>query len=229
MSGVAPPPAVTSCFASTVPAPIAKFLAQPTPRAWLEHAVTELDTLLLDHANCEKKAASTALSTLYRYPDRPQLVYRMSRLAREELRHFEQVNAIIEQRGIRYRRVEASRYAGRLRALVASHEPERLRDTLICGAFIEARSCERFAALVPLLEPDLARFYTGLLSSEARHFEHYLALAKDVLARDFDARVSAFRACDAAAIAEPDDQFSFHSGHPSPALVSPPAGRPSPI
>lgn len=202
-------------FAPRVPAPIRDFLAVPTPRAWVDRAVRELDTLLLDHANCEKKAASTALATLFRYPQRKALVYRMARLAREELRHFEQVNALLERRGIAFRRVPASRYAARLRALVATEEPGRLRDTLICGAFIEARSCERFAALLPVLDDELAKFYGGLLASEARHFEQYTALAREAGAGAIEDRVGVFRAAEARAVSEPDDAFSFHSGPPA--------------
>ncbi|MFK7886704.1 MAG: tRNA-(ms[2]io[6]A)-hydroxylase [Gammaproteobacteria bacterium] len=206
---------VVHAFADDVPAPIASFLAVPTPVGWLNWALEELETLLVDHANCEKKAASTALATLHRYPQQPELVYRMSRLAREELRHFEQVNSIMAERGIAWRFVAASRYAARLRAGCSGEEPFRLRDMLICGAFIEARSCERFAALIPHLDDQLARFYGGLLASEARHFEHYLALAQQLRAEGFDARVEHFRGLERAAIVEPDEAFSFHSGPPA--------------
>ncbi len=212
MSAVASQAAVH--FADQVPAPISRFLAVPTPKRWIEHALQHIDVLLIDHANCEKKAASTALSTLHRYAQHPQLVYRMSRLAREELRHFEQVNALMAERKIAYRHVPASRYAARLRELISSQEPQRLSDTLICGAFIEARSCERFAALVPVLDNELAKFYRGLLSSEARHFEHYLHLARETWAQDFDQRVERFRLAERSAVLDPDDQFNFHSGPP---------------
>jgi len=206
---------IATTFDANVPAPIAAFLAVPTPAAWIARARDKLETLLIDHANCEKKAAATAMSTLHRYPQYPDLVYRMSRLAREELRHFEQVNAIMAERGIAWRFVPASRYASRLREGMTSEEPRRLRDMLICGAFIEARSCERFAALVPHLDAELARFYGGLLASEARHFEHYLALAEKTCAENFNQRVAHFRALEHAAIIEPDENFSFHSGPPA--------------
>ncbi|MFK8015521.1 MAG: tRNA-(ms[2]io[6]A)-hydroxylase [Gammaproteobacteria bacterium] len=213
---VAPATSVVPSFAADVPAPIAAFLAAPTPKAWIEYALTQLDTLLQDHANCEKKAASTALATLHRYAEHPTLVYRMSRLAREELRHFEQVNALMAERGLSYRYVEASRYAGLLRAAVSKQEPRRLSDTLICGAFIEARSCERFAALAPFLDAPLARFYRGLLASEARHFEHYLDLAEEADDGNFEARVAEFRQIEWTAICTPDERFNFHSGPPHP-------------
>jgi tRNA-(ms[2]io[6]A)-hydroxylase len=201
-------------FAAQVPTAIADFLEVPTPEAWINWALAQQDTLLLDHANCEKKAASTALATLHRYPDRPRIVYRMSRLAREELRHFEQVGALLRERGIEYRFVAASRYARRLRAAVGSHEPRRLSDSLMCGAFIEARSCERFAALIPVLDEVLARFYSTLLASEARHFEQYLELAREADASDFEQRLNCFREIDGRAVTEADDAFSFHSGPP---------------
>ena len=134
--------------------------------------------LLLDHANCELKAASTALGFIYRYPERSELADRMSRLAREELRHFEQVRGFMREQHIPFERLSASRYAGRLRDSVRHEEPFRLLDMLIVGALIEARSCERFAALAPQLPEKLGRFYAGLLASEARHFEHYIAFAR---------------------------------------------------
>ena len=206
---------VVPVFAPDVPRSVADFLSVPTPETWLDWAGVRLDELLIDHANCEKKAASTALGMLYRYPDRPSLVYRMSRLAREELRHFEQVCAILSERAIAWRPVPASRYASLLRDGLAAEEPTRLSDLLIVGAFIEARSCERFAALLPRLDASLSRFYGGLLASEARHFEHYLTLARDADPGDFDARVQAVRVRDARAVTEPDCAFSFHSGPPA--------------
>jgi tRNA-(ms[2]io[6]A)-hydroxylase len=162
-----------------VPAPIATFLDTPTPDEWLDEACGRLPEMLLDHANCELKAASTALGFLYRYPERTALAQRMSRLAREELRHFEQVRSIMDDMDIPFARLSASRYAGGLRDVVRHEEPCRLLDLLLIGALIEARSCERFAKIAPRLPEKLGRFYSGLLASEARHFEHYIAFAKN--------------------------------------------------
>jgi tRNA-(ms[2]io[6]A)-hydroxylase len=173
--------------------------------------------MLLDHANCELKAASTALGFLYRYPDRTRLAHRMSRLAREELRHFEQVRTIMEEMGIVFERLTASRYAGGLRAAVRDEEPYKLLDLLLIGALIEARSCERFASLAPHLPDKLGKFYSGLLASEARHFEHYIAFARTecgVEADEIDARLDELKAIEAALISDPDPQFRFHSGLP---------------
>lgn len=200
-----------------VPAAIAGFLDTPTPDAWLDVASERLPEMLLDHANCELKAASTALGFLYRYPDRTALAQRMSRLAREELRHFEQVRSIMDDLGIPFERLSASRYAGGLRDAVRHEEPYKLLDLLLIGALIEARSCERFAKIAPRLPEKLGRFYGGLLASEARHFEHYIAFAKSecgVDATEIDARLDELKVLEAALVTEPDDEFRFHSGPP---------------
>ena len=203
---------------AVVPEPIAEFLDTATPREWLDAASQRLPEMLLDHANCELKAASTALGFLYRYPDRTRLAQRMSRLAREELRHFEQVRSIMEEMGIPFERLSASRYAGGLRDEVRDDEPYKLLDLLLVGALIEARSCERFAVLAPLLPERLGKFYNGLLASEARHFEHYIAFAKsecDIDADEINARLEELKAIEAKLISEPDPQFRFHSGKPA--------------
>lgn len=193
------------------------FLPCATPGDWFENALNNIDNLLIDHANCEKKAASTALNLIYRYVDNFTLLHKMSRLAREELRHFEQVIAIMETRGIQYRPLSASRYAGGLREQVRTHEPGRLIDTLIVGAFIEARSCERFAAVAPLLDEELKTFYLSLLKSEARHYKDYLHLARAVAeeagcSHEIDVRIREIAGKEKELIQTPDLEFRFHSG-----------------
>ena len=202
---------------AVVPENIAAFLDTGTPAAWVDEACGRIPEMLLDHANCELKAASTALGFLYRYPERGALAQRMSRLAREELRHFEQVRSIMEEMGLPFERLTASRYAGQLRDAVRDKEPQKLLDMLLVGAIIEARSCERFAVLAPHLPEKLGKFYGGLLASEARHFEHYLAFAQSETGIDdtaFHERLDELKAIEAALIAEPDSQFRFHSGTP---------------
>lgn len=204
--------------AAVAPAPVTAFLQVATPDAWLRAAVRQLPELLLDHANCELKAASSALAIIYRYPEHDELVWRMSRLAREELRHFEQVRHLLRKRKIPYERLSASRYASELHDAVRREEPNRLLDTLIVSALIEARSCERFAALLPLLPDELAKFYSGLLASEARHFEQYLNFARSECAVSEDqlqARLDELRQVEIRLITSPDAQFRFHSGVPS--------------
>lgn len=205
-------------MAVTVPAAIDAILGVPTPVAWVDEAVRRLPELLLDHANCELKAASTALGFLYRYPDRPALLQRMSRLAREELRHFEQVRALMDETGVRFERLSASRYAGKLRAAVRPREPDHLLDLLLVGAIIEARSCERFARIAPRVPVRIGRFYAGLLASEARHFEHYLSLARaecEAAEGVVEKRLAELLALESRLIREPDPQFRFHSGVPT--------------
>ncbi len=203
---------------AAVPPEIVAFLQVETPDEWLDEAEQRLPELLLDHANCELKAASTALGFLYRYPDRPALAQRMSRLAREELRHFEQVRSIMEEMGIAFERLSASRYAGRLRDSVRREEPAHLLDLLLIGALIEARSCERFARVAPRLPAGLGKFYNGLLASEARHFQHYIAFARSecgITDAEIDERLDALKSLEAELIISPDADFRFHSGTPT--------------
>ena len=192
-----------------------KFLFCSTPSSWLEAAKQNIPTLLIDHANCEKKAASTALNLMYRYVDKPKLLLQMSKLAREELRHFEQVVNLINKRNLDYTQLSSSRYAGELRKSVRTFEPARLLDTLIVSAIVEARSCERFASLAPLLEDDLSRFYSELLKSEERHFRVYLDLA-ETISEDFPLkkRIEFFLEEDCRLIQSEDADFRFHSGVP---------------
>jgi len=208
---------------ASLPQSIATFFDTQTPQEWVVEAAGRLPELLLDHANCELKAASTALGFIYRYPERAKLVRQMSRLAREELRHFEQVRRILSDMSVPFEHISASRYAGKLRRAVREKEPQRLLDMLLVGALIEARSCERFAILVPHLPEDIGRFYAGLLASEARHFEHYLNFAReecDVDEDTFDARLAELKAIEADLISSPDKQFRFHSGTPERSLGS---------
>ena len=200
-----------------LPENISAFLDTATPDEWLEVAAEKLPEMLLDHAHCELKAASTALGFLYRYPDRTALAQRMSRLAREELKHFEQVRSIMDDMDIPFERLTASRYAGSLRDAARRDEPYKLLDLLLIGALIEARSCERFAKIAPRLPEKLGKFYSGLLASEARHFEHYIAFAKsecDVTDVEIEQRLEELKKIEAALILDPDPEFRFHSGCP---------------
>jgi tRNA-(ms[2]io[6]A)-hydroxylase len=194
---------------------IHEFLGCRTPDAWITAALADQQTLLIDHKNCEFKAASTALSLMAKYSTYVDLLNAMSRLAREELVHHEQVLRIMKRRKIGLRPVSAARYASGLRKVVRTHEPHKLVDTLVVGAFIEARSCERFEALVPHLDEELGKFYFGLLKSEARHFQNYLKLAYQYGdARDVDQAIERVRVAECELIESPDTEFRFHSGVP---------------
>ena len=194
---------------------IHQFLGCRTPEAWIAAALADQQTLLIDHKNCEFKAASTALSLMAKYSTYVDLLNAMSRLAREELVHHEQVLRIMKRRKIGLRPVSAARYASGLRKVVRTHEPHKLVDTLVVGAFIEARSCERFEALVPHLDEELGKFYFGLLKSEARHFQGYLKLAYQYGdERDVNQAIERVRAAERELIESPDTELRFHSGVP---------------
>jgi tRNA-(ms[2]io[6]A)-hydroxylase len=193
-------------------------LRVPTPAQWVAKACASRDVLLIDHANCEKKAASTALSLMFAYAEDLELTDKMSRLAREELRHYEQVAKLIRGLGVLPQRLAPGRYAERMRRLVAKSEPQREVDLMICGAFIEARSCERFAALGGAIGAPLSELFQGLHSAEARHYRVYLDLARRAGKRtgvDWEARIAPFAALEADLVTEPDSVFRFHSGPPT--------------
>ncbi|GAA0858104.1 tRNA isopentenyl-2-thiomethyl-A-37 hydroxylase MiaE [Aliiglaciecola litoralis] len=247
--------------------PINQFLQCPTPQSWIDEAVKpeNLPTLLVDHANCELKAAQTAMLLLRRYAvDKDsgdallawlkpfedfvyrkvgdgnfndhtnlskklisksnfehgdELIAKMVMLIKEELHHFQQVWEIMQSRGIEYANLTASRYARGMMKHVRTHEPAKLTDTLICGAYIEARSCERFAKLAPYLDAELEKFYISLLRSEARHFQDYLALAQTISTTNITERVTFFGEQEARLISSADGEFRFHSGAKIVALI----------
>jgi tRNA 2-(methylsulfanyl)-N6-isopentenyladenosine37 hydroxylase len=187
-------------------------LAAPTSPCWVECACEHWRTLLVDHANCEKKAASSALALLFAYPEDPSLTGAVSRLAREELRHFEQVSQLMQRLGVPFERQRPGRYATGLRAALRSHEPLRKLDLLLSGALIEARSSERFGLLAPRLADPLGSFYAALARSEARHFELYLRLAAAAGVESWRVRLRELAAVEAELITAPDAVLRFHSG-----------------
>ena len=195
---------------------IQDFLEVCTPEAWVSHALGDLATLLIDHANCEYKAAATGMSLITKYRNKPRLQRLMARLVREEMLHYEQVLVLMDQMGVDYRPLTASRYAKTLRDAVRSDEDGRLVDTLLVGAIVEARSCERFAALWPRLPIRLGKFYKSLLRSEGRHYQDYLSLARESAdPSDVEQRLIHFLEIDQTLIETPDDEFRFHSGVPA--------------
>lgn len=203
--------------------PLREFLGAPTPEAWIAWALENEALMLIDHAHCEKKAASTALSMMYRYLEYPAFLNRLSKLAREELVHFEQVLKILKRRGIAYDHLSAAPYAAGLIELARKEEPGKLIDRLIISAFIEARSCERFAAIAPHLDDELQSFYLGLLRSEARHYTAYIDQARAVAsevglpesgAGSVAARIEEIRQRENELILAPATEFRFHSGVP---------------
>lgn len=188
-------------------------LIEPTRESWVGEAVERMDLVLLDHAHCEKKAASTALNLIFRYQYRPELMVPLSSLAREELRHFEMVVKLLEKRGLKFQKLKPSTYGGELYKVIRMDEPNRFVDTMICCAFIEARSCERMKLLSESLEDvELAQMYAGLLASEARHHQAYLDLAAmQIPEEEVYARVAEIGVHEAAVIAKPGDEIRLHS------------------
>lgn len=141
-------------------------------------ALANLNTVLLDHSHCERKAAGVALNLMFRYPSNTKMVRSLTAIAQEELEHFEQVNQILENRGIALAPLAASPYGAGLKAQVRPTEPDRLLDSLLISGLIEARSHERLGLLATHLpDPQLAKFYRSLMASEARHYGIYWVLA----------------------------------------------------
>ncbi|MFV7783867.1 tRNA isopentenyl-2-thiomethyl-A-37 hydroxylase MiaE [Shewanella marisflavi] len=248
-------------------APIKQFLQCETPDEWIAVASRpeQLSALLIDHCNCELKAAQTAMFLIRKYAVdkdsgeqllqwakpyedfvynkqrdidvflardvkknellgelKPKagvacgadLIAKMVRLIKEEFHHFEQVLEIMQARGIPYQNLTAGRYAKGMMRAVRTHEPATLVDKLIVGAFIEARSCERFAKLAHYLDEGLRKFYVSLLRSEARHYQDYLVLAQAISPDNIEQRVAEFAGLEAELISAPDSEFKFHSGRP---------------
>lgn len=203
--------------------PIDAMLAAPTSPRRVELARERLPDLLQDHADAEKKAASTAISLMFLYADDVELAGQLSKLAREELRHYEQVAKLMRSLGIGAQRRRAGRYAAGLRAAAARSEPRRKLDLLLIGALIEGRSCERFRLLVPALPAPVAELYRSLEHAEARHYEIYLRFA-DATQRahpglDWRARLAELAAIEAELATAADDSFCFHSGTPAAASI----------
>lgn len=207
---IGPPPAGLDAPAATFDDPpsvrAAKLcLAAPTDPAWAEVALADLPRTMLDHAWCEKKAAATALSVVSRYPEDPELVREMIALAHEEWSHFERIHALLIDRGVPFGREERDPYVNELVGVSRRDEPHRYLDRMLVAAFIEARSCERFALLadaMPENEALLRAFYRELFVSEARHYTTFVQLALRRHHRDeVRARIAELAGFEAALIA----------------------------
>ena len=196
--------------------PIYEFLGARTTQAWVDAALADLPLIIQDHANCEKKAAGTAMNLIFRYEFSYDLQRKLAQLIREEMLHYEQVLGIMNERGQAWKYLSAGRYAKGMLKHKRTYEPAAMVDVLIIGAFIEARSCERFAALAEVINDErLAKYYRYLLKSESRHFEDYLALAQSLAEDNIDERVAFFKEVEAELISSPDTELRFHSGNPA--------------
>ncbi|MEQ1501635.1 MAG: tRNA-(ms[2]io[6]A)-hydroxylase [Myxococcota bacterium] len=188
-------------------------LVSDTDPGWVDRVLPALDTVLLDHAHCEKKAASTAINLIFRYQDHPALMAPLSALAREELEHFEQVLGVLDRRGVSFAPLEPSPYAAGLYRAVRKDEPNRRLDTLLVCALIEARSCERMQRLAEALPDDALRaWYRSLLACEARHHATYVELALGAWDRDAVlARLGALAAHEGTVLAAMPREARLHS------------------
>ncbi len=162
-----------------------KILQQSTSDQWIAQALDNLDLVLLDHSHCERKAAGVAINMMFRYPSYSKLVRQLTAIAKEELEHFEQVNQWLEKRGIPLAPLNSPPYGAKLKAQIRHQEPDRLLDSLLISALIEARSHERLGLIGEHCpDPELAAFYRGLMASEARHYGIYWLLATHYCDRD---------------------------------------------
>lgn len=169
----------------TVATTTIKFLKQATSEAWVEQALANLNIILLDHSHCERKAAGVALNLMFRYPSNTKMVRSLTAIAQEELEHFDQVNQILENRGIPLGPLAAPPYGAGLNKQIRPQEPDRLLDSLLVSGLIEARSHERLGLLgTHCPDVELAKFYRGLMASEARHYGIYWVLATTYFDRE---------------------------------------------
>lgn len=189
------------------------YLQCPTPERWLQQVECHLEEILVDHAHCEKKAAGTAMNLLFAYVENRDLCQAMTAIVQEELDHFHQVLALLDQRGIRFRRLPPSQYGRRLNDQVRKLEPGRAVDRLLVAGLIEARSCERFDLLRRhVADAEIAAFYHSLFESEARHAATYVRLARQFAhERDVEVRLQELAAFEAEIIREGEPRPRMHS------------------
>lgn len=194
--------------------PIHTFLLAKTPDSWTQSAVNDVETILLDHAQCEQKAALNALQLSYRFHNQPAVIKSLSRIAREELRHFEQVLGIIERRGITIKHLIAPRYAKSLYSCARENSVNPLVDQLLIAGIIEARSCERFYQLAQSIDNELSATYQKLYQAEFLHFEFFIDLAFSIDAHSHT-QLNRLLTQEKILISTPESILRFHSGIPA--------------
>lgn len=154
-----------------------------TAPGWVEAVLADFDAFLLDHANCERKASAFAMSLVAKYPDRTRLIGTLIELAQEELEHFREVYAVLEQRGLALRRDEPDPYVQRLLAHARHGRDERLIDRMLISSVVETRGAERFRILAETIDDAAMRaFYGRLWKSETKHAHQFAQL----LLREFE-------------------------------------------
>jgi tRNA-(ms[2]io[6]A)-hydroxylase len=188
-------------------------LQSSTSERWLQQVSQSLNEILIDHAHCEQKAASTAMDLMFDYVENEELCDEMSEIVREELEHFQLVRRLLKHRGVRFRRLKPGTYGRKLKELVNRQEPHRAVDRLLVAALIEARSCERFVLLRDHLhDRELQDFYGSLYESEARHHATYVRLARHFASDDVvNARLNELSTAEAVIIQEGCELPRIHS------------------
>ena len=152
-----------------------------TSSDWIKAVLGDLDSFLIDHAACERKASATAMTFVVRYPDRKKIVTAMIEVAQDELLHFSQVTQLLFKRGLMLKKDEKDPYVNAMLKLVRGPSMERLIDRLLIFGVVEGRGCERFKMVAEnISDPELAAFYFDLYKAESRHHAAFLRLVKDL-------------------------------------------------
>ena len=163
-------------------------LQLPTDPRWVNIAQMNIEDILVDHAYCEQKAASSCISLIVQYPDKKELVDMMTPVVAEEWSHFERVIEQLNKRGMTFGKMRKDEYVIRLSQILkkGGSREQQLVEKLLMNALIEARSCERFKLLSQNIEDEeLQKFYYELMVSEAGHYKNFLSLAKTYMPEEY--------------------------------------------
>jgi tRNA-(ms[2]io[6]A)-hydroxylase len=182
------------------------------PDNWLPRMLANLPAVLVDHAHLERKAATTAIN-LEKYRDLFPHVEELNTIAIEELQHFQLVLALLKRRGIPFGQPFPSPWISGLMRSIRNGSRQQVIDHLICCAFIEGRSCEKFqilAAALPAIDPELAQFYASLVESEGNHYATYLIMARHIDEAETERRMDFYLDLEAKLIREPHDEPILH-------------------
>ncbi len=184
----------------------------PVPQMWLPRMLQQMPEILVDHAHLERKAATTAIN-LEKFRDLHRRVEELNAIAIEELQHFQRVLALLKSRGIAFGQPYPSPWITGLMHSIRRGQRQQVIDHLVCCAFIEGRSCEKFQLLAAALaktDPDLARFYASLVESEGNHYATYLLMARAIDEAETERRMDFYLDLDAKLIGEPHSLPILH-------------------
>lgn len=167
-------------------------LESSTDPRWIKTVLDDFDTFLIDHASCERKANALLMSMIVKYPDRPAIIAQLIELAQEELEHFAEAYACMEQRGLAFTKDTPDPYVNQLLAAARHGRDERFIDRMLISAIIEKRGAERFRIIAEHIDdPELAAFYDKLWKSEIKHAHVFvMLLAREYPQETLDARLA---------------------------------------